>query len=202
MPTALPTPKKAFGAHAPRRSARRIADPHRRRRVGSSTAPACCCWLRRRQPLVARISIVVLPFTNLSNDPAQDYLADGVTENLTTELSRLHNSFVIDRNTAFTFKGKNVDAKAIGKELGVRYVLEGFGAARRNPRAASTPRSLTRNPARMGGGPDSRTTWWTCASSRMRWSCASPALASSRAGERRSPAQACTIDYRIPTPSI
>ena len=73
----------------------------------------------------ARISVVVLPFTNLSNDPAQDYFADGVTENLTTELSRLHNSFVIARNTAFTFKGKNLDAKAIGKELGVRYVLEG-----------------------------------------------------------------------------
>ena len=74
---------------------------------------------------VAQISIVVLPFTNLSNDPAQDYFADGVTENLTTELSRLHNSFVIARNTAFTFKGKSIDAKAIGKELGVRYVLEG-----------------------------------------------------------------------------
>ena len=73
----------------------------------------------------ARLSIVVLPFTNLSNDPAQDYFADGVTENLTTELSRLHNSFVIARNTAFTFKGKSLDAKAIGKELGVRYVLEG-----------------------------------------------------------------------------
>jgi adenylate cyclase len=66
-----------------------------------------------------------LPFTNLSNDPAEDYFADGVTENLTTELSRLHDSFVIARNTAFTFKGKNVDVKAIGKELGVRYVLEG-----------------------------------------------------------------------------
>jgi adenylate cyclase len=73
----------------------------------------------------ARLSIVVLPFTNLSNDPAQDYFADGITENLTTDLSRLHNSFVIARNTAFTFKGKNIDAKAIGKELGVRYVLEG-----------------------------------------------------------------------------
>ena len=73
----------------------------------------------------AQLSIVVLPFTNLSNDPAQDYFADGITENLTTELSRLHNSFVIARNTAFTFKGKNLDAKAIGKELGVRYVLEG-----------------------------------------------------------------------------
>jgi TolB-like protein len=73
----------------------------------------------------ARLSMVVLPFTNLSNDPAQDYFADGVTENLTTELSRIRNSFVIARNTAFTFKGKNLDAKEIGKELGVRYVLEG-----------------------------------------------------------------------------
>jgi adenylate cyclase len=73
----------------------------------------------------ARISLAVLPFTNLSNDPAQDYFADGVTENLTTGPSRLHNSFVIARDTAFTFKGKNVDAKAIGKELSVRYVLEG-----------------------------------------------------------------------------
>ena len=57
--------------------------------------------------------------------PDGDYFADGVTENLTTDLSRIRNSFVIARNTAFTFKGKNVDAKEIGKELGVRYVLEG-----------------------------------------------------------------------------
>jgi adenylate cyclase len=73
----------------------------------------------------AHLSIVVLPFTNLSGDPAQDYFADGVTENLTTELSRIRDSFVIARNTAFTFKGRNIDAKEIGKELGVRYVLEG-----------------------------------------------------------------------------
>jgi adenylate cyclase len=56
----------------------------------------------------ARLSIVVLPFTNLSNDPNQDYFVDGITENLTTDLSRIHNSFVIARNTAFSFKGKNV----------------------------------------------------------------------------------------------
>jgi adenylate cyclase len=73
----------------------------------------------------AHLSLVVLPFTNLSGDATQDYFADGVTENLTTDLSRIRNSFVIARNTAFTFKGKNVDAKEIGKELGVRYVLEG-----------------------------------------------------------------------------
>jgi adenylate cyclase len=73
----------------------------------------------------AHLSIVVLPFANLSNDPAQDYFADGITENLTTDLSRLRNSFVIARNTAFSFKGKSIDAREIGRELGVRYVLEG-----------------------------------------------------------------------------
>jgi adenylate cyclase len=72
----------------------------------------------------AHLSIVVLPFTNLSGNPNQDYFADGVTENLTTDLSRIPNSIVIARNTAFTFKGKNLDAKEIGKELDVRYVLE------------------------------------------------------------------------------
>jgi adenylate cyclase len=76
-------------------------------------------------PEPARLSLVVLPFANLSNDPSQDYFADGITENLTTDLSRIRGSFIIARNTAFTFKGKNIDAKQIGKELGVRYVLEG-----------------------------------------------------------------------------
>ncbi len=73
----------------------------------------------------ARLSVVVLPFANLSGDPSQDYFADGITEDLTTDLSRIRNSFVIARNTAFTFKGKSIDTKEIGKELGVRYVLEG-----------------------------------------------------------------------------
>ena len=73
----------------------------------------------------AHLSIVVLPFANLSGDPSQDYFADGITENLTTDLSRIRGSFVIARNTAFTFKGKGLNAKEIGKELDVRYVLEG-----------------------------------------------------------------------------
>jgi len=73
----------------------------------------------------AHLSIVVLPFANLSGDPSQDYFADGITDNLTTDLSRIRNSFVIARNTAFTYKGRNIDAKEIGKELGVRYALEG-----------------------------------------------------------------------------
>ena len=73
----------------------------------------------------AHLSIVVLPFANLSGDQAQDYLADSLTDELTTALSRIHGAFVIARNTAFTYKGKPVDAKVIGKDLGVRYVLEG-----------------------------------------------------------------------------
>jgi adenylate cyclase len=73
----------------------------------------------------AHVSIVVLPFVNLSNDPGQDYFADGITDNLTTDLSRIRDSIVIARNTAFTYKGKSINAKEIGKELGVRYVLEG-----------------------------------------------------------------------------
>jgi len=72
-----------------------------------------------------RLSIVVLPFSNLSGDPSQDYFADGITEDLTSDLSRIAGSFVISRNTAFTLKGKAVDARQIGRELGVRYVLEG-----------------------------------------------------------------------------
>jgi adenylate cyclase len=67
----------------------------------------------------------VLPFVSLSGDPAQDYLVDALTDELTTALARMRDTFVIARNTAMTFKGKPVDAKAIGKELGVRYVLEG-----------------------------------------------------------------------------
>jgi TolB-like protein/class 3 adenylate cyclase len=71
------------------------------------------------------LSIVVLPFANLSDDPAQDYFADGITDDLTTDLSHVADSFVIARNTAFTYKGKPIDVKEIGRELGVRYALEG-----------------------------------------------------------------------------
>ena len=73
----------------------------------------------------AHLSIVVLPFKNLLGDPSQDYFANSITENLTTDLSRIRNSFVIANITANTYKGKAIDAKKIGKELGVRFVLEG-----------------------------------------------------------------------------
>jgi TolB-like protein len=76
-------------------------------------------------PFVPRLSIVVLPFANLSSDPEQQYFADGITEDLTTDLSRIGGTLVISRNSAFTYQGKRIDTRQIGRELGVRYVLEG-----------------------------------------------------------------------------
>ena len=87
----------------------------------SPTTPA----ERARPGAPPRLSIVVLPFANLSGDPEQDYFVDGITESLTTDLSRISGSFVIARNTAFTFKGKAMDVQKLGRELNVRYVLEG-----------------------------------------------------------------------------
>jgi len=84
---------------------------------GGSTTPS--------PPSAPRLSIVVLPFANISGDPEQGYFLDGVTESLTTDLSRISGSFVIAHNTALTFKGKAADVKQIGRELNVRYVLEG-----------------------------------------------------------------------------
>ena len=72
-----------------------------------------------------RLSIIVLPFANIGGDSEQDYFVDGVTESLTTDLSRIRGSFVIARNTAFTYRGKAFDVTQIGRELNVRYALEG-----------------------------------------------------------------------------
>ncbi len=92
-------------------------------------------WLNKGAPSPAitaeqtltapRLSMVVLPFANLSNDRQQEYFADGITDDLITDLSRIEGSVMIARNTAFTYKGKEVDARKIGRELGVRYVVEG-----------------------------------------------------------------------------
>ena len=82
--------------------------------------------------LPPRLSIVVLPFANLGGDPEQEYFVDGVTESLTTDLSRISGSFVIGRHTAFTYKGRHVDLKQVGRELNVRYVLEGSVQRSRN----------------------------------------------------------------------
>jgi TolB-like protein len=89
---------------------------------GSAPAPSAIKQLRQGPP---RLSIVVLPFANLGDGAEQEPFVDGVTESLTTDLSRIRGAFVIGRNTAFTYKGKAVDLKQIGRELNVRYVLEG-----------------------------------------------------------------------------
>jgi DNA-binding winged helix-turn-helix (wHTH) protein len=98
-----------------------------------------------------RLSIVVLPFANIGGGPEQDYFVDGVTESLTTDLSRISGSFVIGRHTAFTYKGKAVDLKRIGRELNVR--AGRLGAAWRQP--ASCERAVGR--CRNGQSPLGRT---------------------------------------------
>ena len=77
------------------------------------------------RPLPDKPSIAVLPFQNMSGDPEQEYFADGMVEDIITALSRFKSLFVIARNSSFTYKGKSVDIKQVGRELGVRYVLEG-----------------------------------------------------------------------------
>ena len=99
-----------------------IARPIRAYAVGLSANAHQTAPLPSSAP---RLSIVVLPFANIGGDPEQEYFVDGVTESLTTDLSRISGAFVIARNTAFTFKGKAVDVKKLGRELNVRYVLEG-----------------------------------------------------------------------------
>ena len=76
-------------------------------------------------PFPDKPSIAVLPFQNLSGDPEQEYFADGMVEDIITALSRFKSLFVIARNSTFTYKGKSVDIKQVGRDLGVRYVLEG-----------------------------------------------------------------------------
>ena len=96
-------------AYAVKSGSTRLADP---REMSTKAGPP-------------RLSIVVLPFANLGGDPEQEYFVDGVTESLTTDLSRISGSFVIARNTAFTYKHKRLDLKQVGRELNVRYALEG-----------------------------------------------------------------------------
>ena len=95
------------------------------RAAGSASLATHSGDLAQMPSSAPHLSIVVLPFANIGDDPEQDYFVDGVTESLTTDLSRISGSFVIGRHTAFTYKGKAVDLKQIGRELNVRYVLEG-----------------------------------------------------------------------------
>jgi TolB-like protein len=94
-------------------------------RLGAEAQPGSPTITELGAHLRQRLSIVLLPFDNLSRDPGQQYLADGITEDLTTNLSRFTDLLVISRNTAFTYRDKPPDTRQIGRELGVRYVLKG-----------------------------------------------------------------------------
>jgi DNA-binding winged helix-turn-helix (wHTH) protein len=146
-----------------------------------------------------RLSIVVLPFENLSGDKEQDYFADGITDDLTTDLSHLQDSFVISRGTAFTYKGKPVDAKAIGKELGVRYCSKAASAAParkwRSTRNSSRPR-----PAPMSGPTGSRASAASSAGCRSISSPASPTRSES-SSSRPKPCAPRASGRTIPTRS-
>ena len=135
QPNGAPPPSSAARARAPLRSWRRLAAAAAL--VGALFAAGAYVWssglVSRFMGVVAedklaparRLSIVVLPFENMSGDKEQDYFADGITDDLTTDLSHIEDSFVISRSTAFAYKGKAVDPKEIGRELGVRYLMEG-----------------------------------------------------------------------------
>ena len=98
-----------------------------------------------------RLSIVVLPFTNLGGDPSKDYLADVITEELTSSLSRIAGSFVIARSTAFTYKGKPIDVRQVGRDLGVRYALGRKRATGWQPSAGELPSSSMQRAVRTSG---------------------------------------------------
>ena len=104
------------------RQLKNIAEPVRVYRLRSDGEAAMA---RPALALPDRPSIAVLPFQNMSGDPEQDYFADGIVEDVITALARFRNLFVIARNSSFTYKGRAVDVKQVGRELGVRYVLEG-----------------------------------------------------------------------------
>jgi TolB-like protein len=106
-------PRKGFRFVGQVRETREVADPNPRDAPESALA------------LPDKPSIAVLPFENMSGDPEQEYFADGMVEEIITALSRFKWLFVIARNSSFTFKGKAVDVKEVGRRLGVRYVLEG-----------------------------------------------------------------------------
>ena len=136
-------------------------------------------------PLPDRPSIAVLPFQNMSGDPEQEYFADGVVEDITTAIACLRWLFVIARNSSFTYKGKSVDVKQVGRELGVRYVLE--GGVRKAATACASPASLsTRRPVHISGPTASTARSTTFSNCRTRWRRASPVRSNRGCGSPRS----------------
>ena len=109
----------------PRKGFRFVGEVRKHEIVDKAAADVATAPPKANLALPDRPSLAVLPFTNIGHDPEQDYFADGIVEEMITALSRMRSLFVIARNSSFTFKGRSVDVKEVGRELGVRYVLEG-----------------------------------------------------------------------------
>ena len=109
----------------PRKGFRFVGKAREQGDIGTAAANAAVEQRRADPALPDRPSLAVLPFTNIGGDPEQEYFADGIVEEMITELSRMRWLFVIARNSSFTYKGRMVDVKDVGRELGVRYVLQG-----------------------------------------------------------------------------
>ncbi|MDA9467506.1 hypothetical protein XH87_23450 [Bradyrhizobium sp. CCBAU 53415] len=125
---ALGAPGRSALRTLPRRGYMLVADGDSIERSDSSNAAATSTPNKIEEPSdssIPSLSIVVLPFANIGGDLEQEYFVDGVTDSLTTDLSRIAGALVIGRSTAFTFKGRALDVRTIGRELNVRYVLEG-----------------------------------------------------------------------------
>ncbi|HEY5828748.1 MAG: winged helix-turn-helix domain-containing tetratricopeptide repeat protein [Hyphomicrobiaceae bacterium] len=109
----------------PRKGLRFVGEVREQKAAGTAAANVAPASPKASLPLPDRPSLAVLPFINIGGDPEQDYFADGIVEEMITALSRMRWLFVIARNSSFTFKGRMVDVKEVGRELGVRYVLQG-----------------------------------------------------------------------------
>ncbi|WP_246709633.1 winged helix-turn-helix domain-containing protein [Bradyrhizobium sp. 6(2017)] len=120
----------------PRKGFRFVGSVREANEASTALAPSDDESSNRPLTVPERPSIAVLPFQNMSGDPEQEYFADGMVEEITTALSRFRWLFVIARNSSFTFKGRAIDIKEVGRKLGVRYVLEG-SVRRRRARSAS-----------------------------------------------------------------
>src|SRR5262249_23257010 len=131
-----------------------IAEPVHVFRV-AATEPAQPSEPSSALPLPDKPSVAVLPFTNMSGDPEQEFFADGIAEDVITALSRYPSLFVIARNSCFTYKGRAVDVKLVGRELGVCYVLE--GSVRKSAIGSALRRSSSRPRAASMSGPRATT---------------------------------------------
>ena len=186
-----------------RRRARRRGARGGRLRLAFGSAPrlAGAPVAEDKLATAPRLSIVVLPFENLSGDPEQDYFADGLTDDLTTDLSHLPDSFVIARNTAFTYKGKPVDAKADRARTRRALRARRQRAPRRRKRSPSTPSSSRPRPARMSGPTGSTANAASSANCRSSSSHASP-IRSAWSSSRPRLCARCASGRTIQTRSI